>query len=498
MEKRGSGVLLHISSLPSPYGVGDFGPGAYWFADFLAETKQAFWQILPLNPTDPVCGNSPYFSHSAFAANPLFISIEQLLDEGLVSETDLDSPPEVGPETTDYDMVAEYRGKILDKAYKRFKSIGGGEQYHKFCSEHSGWLDDFSLFSALKNEFKGQPWNRWPREIRDRKPDILEKARQKLRGAMERERFFQYLLFKQWASLKTYCNRKGTKIIGDLPIYVSYDSSDVWVNHHIFKLDEEKMPYALSGVPPDYFSATGQLWNNPVYRWDVLQETGYDWWIKRMEHALNCFDIIRIDHFRGLVKYWEVPAHEKTAINGEWQDVPTHDFFDTLVGRFPDFPVIAEDLGFITPDVRQVMAHFELSGMKVFVFAFGDDDPMHPYLPHTYPRNCVAYTGTHDNNTLIGWFERETTPEQRQRLFRYLYKEGLTYKINWEVIRLLMMSVANIVIIPMQDILGLGQGARMNQPATSFGNWRWRLVQGQITPSIVEKLLTVTETYGRG
>jgi 4-alpha-glucanotransferase len=279
---------------------------------------------------------------------------------------------------------------------------------------------------------------------------------------------------------------------------VSYDSSDVWVHSHIFQLDENKAPLALSGVPPDYFSETGQLWNNPVYRWDVLKGSGYHWWIQRMRHVFHCFDVVRIDHFRGLVAYWEVPAHEDTAIKGRWKDVPSHDFFDTLLKHFPDFPVIAEDLGIITPDVREIMHRFKLPGMKVLLFAFGDDDPMHPYLPHTYEKGCVAYTGTHDNNTLMGWLENEITPEQKGRLNRYLYREEPVGEVHWEIIRLLMMSVANWAVFPMQDILGLGQDARMNRPATASGNWVWRLRPEQMTSSVTQRLRMLTETYGRG
>jgi len=496
-KTRGSGVLLHIGSLPSPHGIGDFGAAAYRFADFLARTGQTFWQVLPLNPTDVMCGNSPYFSRSTFAMNPLFIGIDSLVKEGLISEADIPAPPPFSPGRIDYHRAGAYKGAILERAFQQFKRSAAADDYREFCATHSVWLDDFALFIALKTEFKGLVWSRWPEALRDRRPDALKEAAHHLSERMEKEKFLQYLLFNQWASLKSCCNKQGIEIIGDLPIYVCYDSADVWVNPHIFKLDKDKTPTAVSGVPPDYFSATGQLWNNPVYRWDVLKQTGYQWWIERMGHTLNCFDRVRIDHFRGLVKYWEVPADEKTALKGEWKEVPTEHFFKTLIEWFHRFPVIAEDLGFITPDVWEIMDRFRFPGMKVLLFAFGDDDPMHPFLPHTYPRNCVAYTGTHDNNTLRGWFDNEASPEEKERLFRYLYREPPVDEIRWEMIRLVMMSVADTAVIPMQDILGLGGDARMNRPATPSGNWTWQLEPGQITPAVEDTLLTMTLTYGR-
>ena len=497
MGKRGSGVLLHITSLPSIHGVGDFGPEAYRFADFLEDSEQTFWQILPLNPTDGACGNSPYFSGSAFAMDPVFISMEKLTDQGLLSGSDFGLWPGFTAGRVDYHHAMQYKIRLLKKAHENFKGSGLDSKYNDFCQKHSHWLDDFALFSALKKKFDGEAWNRWPKPIKDRNVEALAKEEAALRQGVEEEKFYQYLLLTQWFELKSYCNKKGIKIVGDLPIYVSYDSCDVWVNQSIFKLDKAQEPYAVSGVPPDYFSETGQLWNNPVYRWDVLQKTGYDWWIRRIEHTLYCFDLVRIDHFRGLVNFWEIPANDKTALNGRWAPVPSQDFFSALVKRFPDFPFIAEDLGFITPDVIEVMENFKLPGMKVLIFAFGEDDPMHPYLPHTYPKNCVAYTGTHDNNTLMGWFKKEADTEQKQRLFRYLYREAPVERLHWEMIRLLMMSVADTVIVPMQDILGLGEEARMNQPAMASGNWSWRLLPDQITPTIVNRLRILAETYGR-
>jgi len=496
-RKRGSGVLLHIASLPSPHGMGDLGAAAYEFADFLDRAGQSWWQILPLNPTDVTCGNSPYFSRSAFAMNPLIIGIDRLAADKFISASNIPDPPHFFHGPIDYYRAAAYKAAVFEKAFQQLQMSGVQDDFRAFCDMHSSWLDDFALFSALKTHFEGRVWSAWPEELRDRQPEALKDADRRLVALVEKEKFLQYLSFKQWFSLKSYCNERGIQIIGDLPIYVCYDSADVWVNPHIFKLDSQKIPMAVSGVPPDYFSKTGQLWNNPVYRWDVLQQTGYKWWIDRMGHTFNCFDRVRIDHFRGLVKYWEIPAGEKTALNGEWQDVPSEHFFKTMIEWFQRFPVIAEDLGYITPDVREIMDQFQFPGMKVLLFAFGDDDPMHPFLPHTYPTNCVAYTGTHDNNTLRGWFENEAAPEEKERLFRYLYREPAAAEIHWEMVRLVMMSVADMAVIPMQDILGLGQDARMNHPAIPFGNWAWRLEPGQISSEVEEKLALMTRTYGR-
>ena len=311
------------------------------------------------------------------------------------------------------------------------------------------------------------------------------------------QKFLQYVFFQQWNSLRSYCNQRGIQIFGDIPIYVEHDGVDVWTNPELFKLDNGKKPQVVAGVPPDYFSETGQRWGNPIYRWDVLKDTGYAWWIRRLQHNIKLFDLIRIDHFRGFVGYWQVPAGEANAINGRWVEAPAEDFLNALLRRFPQLPIIAEDLGVITPDVREIMHRFELPGMKVLLFAFGDDLPTNPYIPHNLPRNCVLYTGTHDNNTTRGWFEREAAPEIKERLFRYLGREVPAEYIHWELIRLAMMSVANMVIFPMQDILGLGEEARMNRPATSQGNWQWQLSPEQLTPSLAERLLGMTELYGR-
>ena len=497
MNKRGSGILLHITSLFSPYGIGDMGPDAYRFADFLSEARQSFWQVLPLNPIGAVYGNSPYSSISAFAGEPLLVSPGLMIKDGFLAKEDVLDAPRFPEEKVDYDAVRAYKEKILNLAYQHFKTGKDDSEYKGFCAYNSYWLEDFALFIALKEYFGGRPWNEWPPEIRDRETCALEEIKTKLGERVNKEKFFQYLFFKQWFSLKRYCNARGIRIIGDIPIYVTFDSSDVWKTPGIFKLSEEKMCSFVAGVPPDYFSKTGQLWGNPVYKWDALKESGYKWWIQRMEHTLNLFDIARIDHFRGLVSYWEIPADEKTAVNGRWVKAPAEDFFSAILSRFSVLPIIAEDLGIITPDVKELMRHFNFPGMKVLLFAFGEDSPMHPYLPHTYNKNCAVYTGTHDNNTVKGWFEKEASSEEKERLFRYIGRKVSAKEAHWEFVRLAVMSVADTVIFPMQDIIGLGEEARMNTPATTKGNWQWRLAHGNLSPSLIRKIQGITITYGR-
>lgn len=497
MIKRGSGVLLHITSLPSPYGVGDLGSSAYRFADFLSETKQNCWQILPLNPTDPIYSNSPYQSISAFANNPLLLSPELMVEDGLLLKSEIEPPPRFPEDRVDYEAALTYKKRLFDLAFERFQNKKQGEEYERFCLENSFWLDDFSLFVVLKSHFNGKVWGRWQKEVRDRDSKALETLKKEFHERIEKEKFLQFIFFNQWFRLKGYCNKLGIHIFGDIPIYTVYDSADVWKNPEIFKLDSEGKPSFVAGVPPDYFSQTGQLWGNPVYRWEVLKERDYDWWVQRIQYNLKIFDLVRIDHFRGFVAYWEVAADETTAMNGKWIEAPAMDFFNQLKRKLPSLPIIAEDLGVITPDVIEVMRHFNLPGMKVLLFAFDEYFPKNPYLPHNLERNCVLYTGTHDNNTIQGWFTREATPEIKKRLFRYLGREAALNEIHWDLIRLAMMSVADMVIFPMQDILGLGEESRMNRPATNKGNWKWRLLSHQLTPELSKRLLEMTETFGR-
>ena len=497
MTDRGSGILLHITSLPSRFGIGDLGPSAYRFADFLAETKQSLWQILPLGPTDAACGHSPYASASAFAGSSLLTSPELLLDDGLVTREEIESAQIPLLPEADYAQAAAIKDHLLDIGYRRFKEETSKGEYERFREEHSQWLEPYAAFIAIKRHFGGKPWDQWPTGIRLRQREALKSIKRELADEIGREEFVQFQFLRQWAALKRYCGDKGIAIVGDVPIYVSYDSADAWSNPEIFKLDSAGRPTAMAGVPPDFFSKTGQLWGNPLYRWDVLKADGYSWWIARMAHALKLFDIVRIDHFRGFAAYWEVPAGEKTAVNGKWVQAPAVDFLETLSRHFPTLPVVAEDLGVITADVKEVMERFKLPGMKVLLFAFGEADPKHPYLPHNYRPNCMVYTGTHDNNTVRGWFDNEAKPDEKKRLFRYLGCEVPPEQLHWELIRLAMMSVADVVIVPMQDLLGLGEESRMNKPSLTDGNWGWRLLPDQLAAVDCGRLLGMTEIYGR-
>jgi len=493
-----SGILLHITSLPSRHAIGDLGSGAYAFADFLAQAKQSLWQVLPLNPTEGVHGNSPYSSISAFAGNVLLVSPEILVDEGLLRPEEVPSPSRSPQDRVDYRAAALEKRQLLDRACERFRSTGWKRsEYERFRDLNARWLDDYALFLVLKKQFGGAVWSSWPREFRTRDETCLDDARSLYAADIERTCFFQFLFFRQWASLKEYCGGKGIRIVGDIPIYVGYDSADVWTQSRLFKLGPDKKPAFVAGVPPDYFSETGQLWGNPVYDWDALKASGFRWWIDRFAHNLGLFDFVRVDHFRGFVGYWEVGAREKTAVKGRWVKAPADDFFGALRAKFPAFPLIAEDLGVITPDVKAVMARLGIPGMRVLLFAFGEDNPAHPYLPRNYVENCVAYTGTHDNNTARGWFENEALPEERERLARYLGKKTSAETVHLELVRLVMESTAAAAVVPMQDILGLGEEARMNRPAVPHGNWEWRLLRGQMARPVAEALAGMTEGCGR-
>lgn len=496
MERR-SGILLHVTSLPSPYPVGDLGPAAHEFAGFLARAKQGIWQVLPLNPTDGAHGNSPYTSVSAFAGNTLLVSPELLVEEGLVSREDAPAPSAPGARC-DFAAAAALKRSLVDAALRRHRAGGRLKaELEGFAAINAGWLEDYALFVALKRRFDGAPWSRWPEEVRDRRPEALRAARESLAEEIEREKLGQLLFFRQWMALKRRCNELGIRLFGDIPIYVNHDSADVWRAPRMFKLGPAKEPLFVSGVPPDYFSETGQLWGNPVYDWDALRADGYRFWLDRFAHNLGLFDLIRVDHFRGFVGYWEVPAGEKTAVRGRWVPAPAEDFFGAVLRRFPSLPLIAEDLGVITPDVKEIMARFAIPGMRVLLFAFDEDNPEHPYLPHNYVSNCVAYTGTHDNNTARGWYETEATEEQRARLARY-FKAGFSAEnVGIGLVRFLMMSVADTVIAPMQDVLGLGAEARMNRPAIPNGNWEWRLLPKQAHPRVADALAALVDTYGR-
>ncbi len=499
MKKRGSGILLHVTSLPSPFGIGDVGPGAYAFTEFLARALQSFWQILPLNRTCSEYGNSPYSSYSAFAGNPLLISPEVMVRDGFLLRSDISDHP-VFPETrVDYGAVTRYKEDVFLKAFNRNKKkLSRHHEFQRFCEKHTGWVEDYALFVTLKRQFHGADWGKWPGALRNREEKEIRTWRKRLREEILKETFYQFLFFKQWNALKGYCSRMNIQIIGDMPIYVNYDSSDVWVHPEIFSLDNEKRPAYVAGVPPDYFSSTGQLWGHPVYNWDVLKKDGYQWWIQRIEHNLKLFHMFRLDHFRGFVGYWKVHAREKTAINGEWAEAPAKDFFKALFRHFTHLPLIAEDLGIITPDVREIIHQFGFPGMKVLLFAFGKDLPTNPYAPHNHVKNCVVYTGTHDNNTARGWFKNELDDEGKKRLSGYVGRNVTERTVHRELVRLAMGSVADMVIIPMQDILGLGEKSRMNLPSSVRGNWEWRLRRRQMSGPLIKKLANITLMDGRG
>ncbi|MDP8264220.1 MAG: 4-alpha-glucanotransferase [Candidatus Aceula lacicola] len=496
MTKRTSGILLHITSLPSPYGIGDFGSGAYQFIDFLKNSEQSYWQILPLNPTDIALSNSPYSSCSAFAGNVLLISPEFLIRDGFLTQNDLEKT-DFSEERVDYLSVAMHKVDVLYKAFRNVKKeIFLNEKFKVFCQENEAWLNDYSLFVALKEKFEGVCWSQWPEDIREREPATIEIYKGELHESILRETFFQYLFYTQWFDLKEYCNKEGIKVIGDVPIYVQHDSVDVWVNKEIFKLDEKGECEFLAGVPPDYFSETGQLWGNPVFRWDVLKSSGYEWWKKRLKHNFDCCDIVRIDHFRGFVAFWEVAKGEKTAINGKWVKVNVYSFFDELLDYFDEFPIIAEDLGVITDDVKEVIKRYRFPGMKILQFAF-DNKQDNPYLPQNYIKNCIVYTGTHDNNTTKGWFRQEATKEIKKQLFEIVGQEPTEDNISLALVKLAMSSVADTVIFPLQDILGMDESARMNQPSTIRNNWEWRVKVSSFDFSKQKQLTSFCSSHSR-
>ena len=497
MLRRASGILLHVSSLPSEFGIGDLGPEAYEWVDFLVAARQSFWQVLPLNPTTLTSYNSPYQATSAFAGNPLYISPSVLRDEGLLTEDDLSGFPRRPQARVEYHGVGVEKQRLLDVAYEHFEARARKESFAVFCEKNSGWLDDFATFTALHKHFPDQIWSDWPPPIRDRDRDGLEKLTRELHGSIEREKFLQYLFFNQWSRLKRYANERGVQIIGDLPYYVGYDCADVWSNPGLYKLNETKKPNFVAGVPPDGFSATGQLWGSPVYDWSEHAKTGYAWWTSRLRQNLEMFNIVRIDHFRGFAAYWEVPADRDTAVDGKWVNGPGEQLFRVLLKHWSPPPLIAEDLGIITPDVRELMHTYGLPGMKVLLFAFDGNTGSNPYSLHNHVPNSVIYTGTHDNNTVRGWFENEASPDQKQRLYDYLGRTPSGSDVHWDMIRLAMMSVSKLLIVPMQDVLGLDETARMNHPAVASGNWEWRMVPGQATPDLADRLARLTEIYGR-
>jgi 4-alpha-glucanotransferase len=488
---RTSGILLHPTSLPGPGGIGSLGNDARRFLDFLHHAGQSLWQVLPLGPV--TYGNSPYSCFSAFAGNPLLIDLEAIVSEGDIPHAEIES--DLPEERIDFSRVGLHKMKVLGLAAQNF--IGGSdrirqEEFRQFC-ESTSWLHDYALFMAVKNVFHGKDWGSWPDDIARRRPDALDGYAARLAPAVAEQKYIQWQFYRQWHDLRRYANSSGIEILGDLPIFVSLDSADVWANPHLFHLDERGKPTVVAGVPPDYFSETGQLWGNPLYNWEAIAYQGYGWWIERMKCSLALYDSVRIDHFRGFEAYWEVPAKEKTARNGRWVKGPGSDLFKALIDALGPLPVVAEDLGVITPDVEALRDSFGFPGMKVLQFAFGSG-PDNPYLPHNHVRECVVYTGTHDNDTTIGWFAALPN-EERQMVLDYLASDGTD--IAHDLIRTALASVAGTVVIPLQDILGLGNSARMNIPGTSLGNWSWRFTADSLHSGRAARLREMTALYGR-
>ena len=535
--QRASGILLHPTSLPGPYGIGDLGPQAYAWADFLAGSGCKLWQVLPLGPTG--YGDSPYQCFSAFAGNPYLISPEFLLRDDLLHPNDLVEKTNFPAGRVDFGALIPWKLNLLERAFIRFSAdpstalpglsarTGGvspqpalQKALNSFCTENASWMDDYALFMALKEAHGGDSWDGWPEPLRKREPAVLAEARKFFTHHVLRFTFYQFLFFRQWHALKTYANERGIQIIGDIPIFVAYDSADVWAHPDLFFLDEEGQPTVVAGVPPDYFSPTGQLWGNPLYRWDVHKASGYTWWLERFRAILKMVDIVRLDHFRGFAGYWEVPASNPTAEIGQWVPGPGVDFFKVIQKEFapggvgeshdsPRLPIIAEDLGLITPDVIELREGFNLPGMKIVQFAFSGPD--NPFLPHHYPRHCVVYTGTHDNDTARGWYA--SAPEN-ERDFARLYlglkrsPQSLTAdamsetlhsgeSFSWELIRAVWASVAVFALAPIQDLLDLGTEGRMNYPSRLGGNWEWRMEEGAMSEELKARVRELNSLYSR-
>lgn len=496
MFERSSGILLHPTSLPGKYGIGTLGYEAHKFIDFLKKSNQKLWQIFPLGPTG--YGDSPYQSFSSFAGNPYLIDFDILISDGLLQNEDFENIFwGENPEYIDYGVIYNQKFPLLKKAYDSFKSGNFNhleEEFTGFKEKNNSWLEDYSLFISLKNHFNGLPWIQWPEDIKLRKSSALESYKKELSDETEFQKFIQFLFFKQWYEIKKYAEENNVKIIGDIPIFVAADSADTWANPEIFLFDDELNPVKVAGVPPDYFSETGQLWGNPLYNWEKLKETDYKWWIERIKTNLSLYDIIRIDHFRGFEAYWAVPFGDETAQNGTWQKGPGIDLFNAIKKELGDLPIIAEDLGHLTEEVITLREDTGFPGMKILGFAF-DSNEENDYLPHTYIKNCVVYTGTHDNDTLIGWFEKAN--ESDRNFTREYLNIADHSEINWAILKGAWRSVASIAIAPVQDFLGLGSEARINTPGVASGNWQWRLKDGLLTDELAQRIGRITKIYGR-
>jgi 4-alpha-glucanotransferase len=490
---RSSGILLHPTSLPSPYGIGDLGPAAFQWIDFLSDSGCKLWQVLPLGPTG--YGDSPYQCFSAFAGNPYLVSPDLLINDHLLVPDDLKEIPKFPAGQVDYGGIFTWKPGLLDIAYLHFEQSGPDElrnEFAAFCNANASWLDDHVLFMALKDAHEGAAWGTWEPGTRLRKADALSAAKVKLAGEISRHAFRQWLFFRQWAAVKKYANQKGVKIIGDIPIFVAYDSSDAWSNPELFYFDNSGRPTVVAGVPPDYFSPTGQLWGNPLYRWEVHKASGYQWWINRFKAILSMVDVVRLDHFRGFAGYWEIPGNAKTAEKGRWVPGPGADFLNAIKSAFGDLPILAEDLGEITPDVIELRDSFNLAGMKILQFGFTGPD--NPFLPHHHLENCIVYTGSHDNDTALGWYS--SAPENEKEFYRrYLGRSGDDFA--GDLIRAAWSSVAVIAIAPLQDFLRFGTDARMNFPGKETGNWMWRMPETALSPELKAWLLELNYLYQR-
>ena len=494
LAQRSAGILMHVTSLPSGGGIGDLGPAAYEFVNWLAAARQTLWQILPLGPLGH--GNSPYSCTSAFAGNVLLISLERLADRGLIDRDRVDAVPD-GDCLVDFESVRAHKLPLLREAAGNFllsASRPTRKRYQDFCRQNHWWLEDYVLFSALRERFGDQPWNSWPEKIVRRHPETMAKLRKQLHDKLEEERFLQFAFSEQWRALRSHCRKVGVRVIGDLAIFVSYDSADVWTHPQIFRLKDDLSPEVVAGVPPDAFSDTGQRWGNPLYDWAALKSQGYEWWVERMRWAIETFDIVRLDHFRGFEAYWEIPADEPTAIHGRWVQGPNGDLFKALQDALGNLPFIAEDLGHITPEVTELRRKLGIPGTKVMQFGFGNRGAR-KYLPHRFKSNSVVYTGTHDNDTTEGWWNSSATEGEKKLASAYL---GIGHDgVHWALLRAALASVANLAIIPVQDVLGLGSEARMNVPSQIVGNWSWRLRPGALTPELAAKLATLVEVTDR-
>ena len=491
---RSSGILLHPTSLPGPYGIGDLGDGAYRFVDWLEAQGQSIWQVLPLGPTS--YGDSPYQTLSAFAGNPNLISLERLVGDGLLRASDLAGAPPFPQDRVDYGWIIPFHNQKLALAFRRFSENPNPQlkrEFEDFVGASQFWLEDFALFVALKRQHRLRPWVEWASALRQRDGTALQSAAERLAEQVHEERFRQWLFQRQWTALKAYANGKGVRLFGDLPIFVAHDSADVWAHQHEYHLDDVGNPIVIAGVPPDYFSPTGQRWGNPLYRWDVMRAAGFNWWIERVSALLRLVDYIRIDHFRGFEAYWEIPANEPTAINGAWVKGPGATIFQAIEKALGELPIIAEDLGVITPEVERLRDDFGLPGMKVLQFAWSD--PANPFLPHNHGANCIVYTGTHDNNTTRGWWDNEV--DERTRAFIKDYLGQDIVDIVWTLARAGMRSAGRAFIMPMQDVLSLGAEARMNKPGMAAGNWTWRMSNAALNHPGKDALLHITRLYQR-